>query len=743
MLPEGQRHDWPVHGVLEVRGGPVVFRLGRRAAVCLELHGAHGDDDLSHRLVVTPLSSVLTACGHWEAPLQHLQLRATGCCGAERVKVPPTDGTTETVIFQTRIRRLEASRGSTCEAPSSPQCFRRSSAEIMYVCEWTMNTTESDVSYDLHIEEVQHRGIKKTTCSMIGDTLIRKRPVEIWVAAHVGNSSCTSPRRSVELQHIVKHDIPQNITMSWLKNNLSLSWSAAEEYPALAEVRFRRHDHPTDSWETRMTNTTHETSKYSVIVVNLLKFTPYQVQIRQRSSQVRNPLWSDWSPVVTVPAELEQKPEVSMVTGLLNGARNVTLTWKPMPHAAAVTGVRYKVMDTQSSQRCPCAVKTPAIKSSKHQTYVSYSAVNISVIAMNAAGSSPPAVIQVPAQPAAELKTCNEALMSKKIKKKTCHEFYELQDGDSRPENIITVTADKRRNMKYVQEFVRYRYYEHRCERGKPRTVKMCLFYKKQGAPRIKPQNFTHSGETDNSVDLSWRAIPPADQRGFLTHYSLCSVKISSPEARKECLNISASVVNYRLENLTPGAQYNISLAGVTPAGEGPNAQTTVSTLPEKPVNVLWSLSLLFVFFFLSTTCTCILKRIKNKIFPPVPTPVIPNFTPYQEESQEMPERKEEVHELTLLQLHPEVKSVPEDAEETTVLRGDWDDDTDEDVESERGDSILSGGTSDECLGPGSTDQALRRSKEGEATDLEQLDNEIAMLIYRNGLVFDVKTEST
>ena len=76
-----------------------------------------------------------------------------------------------------------------------------------------------------------------------------------------------------------------------------------------------------------------------------------------------------------------------------------------MPHAAAVTGVRYKVMDTQSSQRCPCAEKGPAIKSSEHQTYVSYSAVNISVIAMNAAGSSPPAVIQVPAQPAAELKS--------------------------------------------------------------------------------------------------------------------------------------------------------------------------------------------------------------------------------------------------------------------------------------------------------------------------------------------------
>ena len=83
---------------------------------------------------------------------------------------------------------------------------------------------------------------------------------------------------------------------------------------------------------------------------------------------------------------------------------------QPMPHAAAVTGVTYKVMDTQSSQRCPCVVKRPDIKSSEHQTYVSYSAANISVMATNAAGSSPPAIIQVPAQPAADLKSMWECV---------------------------------------------------------------------------------------------------------------------------------------------------------------------------------------------------------------------------------------------------------------------------------------------------------------------------------------------
>lgn len=107
-----------------------------------------------------------------------------------------------------------------------------------------------------------------------------------------------------------------------------------------------------------------------------------------------------------------------------------------------------------------------------------------------------------------------------------------------------------------------------------------------------------------------------------------------------------------------------------------------------------------------------------------------------------MLERKEEVHELTLHQLQPQSKSINEDTEETTVLRGQQDDGTDEDGDDERGDSRSSGGSSDECSSQGSVEQALKSSKQGEMTDLEQLDNEITMLVYRNGLVFDVKTDS-
>lgn len=100
---------------------------------------------------------------------------------------------------------------------------------------------------------------------------------------------------------------------------------------------------------------------------------------------------------------------------------------------------------------------------------------------------------------------------------------------------------------------------------------------------------------------------------------------------------------------------------------------------------------------------------------------------------QRIMERKEEVDELMLQQPHSEVKSAPRDPQETTVLSEDWDVDT----EVEGSDSRLSGGPSDNC----SSDLAPRDCREAETTDLEQVDNEITMLIYRNGLVFDMKTD--
>lgn len=76
-----------------------------------------------------------------------------------------------------------------------------------------------------------------------------------------------------------------------------------------------------------------------------------------------------------------------------------------MPHAAAVRGVNYTVQDTQSSWGCPCVrSRHPITQETTRDVYVSYSAVNISVTARNEVGNSPPAIVQVPAKLASDLK---------------------------------------------------------------------------------------------------------------------------------------------------------------------------------------------------------------------------------------------------------------------------------------------------------------------------------------------------
>ncbi|XP_034439850.1 interleukin-12 receptor subunit beta-1-like [Hippoglossus hippoglossus] len=644
-------------------------------------------------------------------------------------------------IFLTTV-----SKGSACEAPTSPECFKKNASESVYTCEWSMSQTDGNVTFDLYFNKTKFKGIYQTWRTIREEALIQRREVYIWVEAHVGNSSCSSPRRSVVLKDIVKYDAPQNISMSWSKNSLSLMWEAPEKHPALAEVWFRRDGHPAESWEKIFTKTNTD----QVTVENLSQHSAHWVQIRQRSTQVKDPLWSHWSPVVIVPAELAHKPEVNVTIKRLNGTREVTLTWKLMSHAAAAAaGVTYRLEDTQSSLGCPCLrteKRRQHLKTNNFTIYVSYSPVDISVIARNAAGCSPSATVHVPAEPTADLKTCDKTV-DNKSSKKTCKQWYELQDGGLKPDCVITLESKKkqvreqeRKSVALLQDYVGYLYFEHMCDVGKPRTVKTCLYYQKEGAPRREPQDITVFGQTHNSANLSWKAITSEDQRGFLTHYSLCSVKMGSRNEMRECHNISASLRKYSLENLTPGTKYNISLAVVTRAGAGPAARVTINTLQEKHMNVWLSLGLLIGFFFTSTMCTVVLKRIQNKIFPPVPTPVIPDFSPNQR-GQEMLEGKEEVDELILLQLHPERKTVPQEAEETTTLRGEWDAGSDEDVENEsEGDSRMSEGSGDES--PGSTDQEQKSSRVKKLTDLEQVESEIAMLIYRNGLVFDLKTDS-
>lgn len=62
-------------------------------------------------------------------------------------------------VYITGVKNVDlfwcfSSEGQTCEAPSSPWCFRRKADDSVYRCEWHSNTTDSRAKYDLFFEWV-------------------------------------------------------------------------------------------------------------------------------------------------------------------------------------------------------------------------------------------------------------------------------------------------------------------------------------------------------------------------------------------------------------------------------------------------------------------------------------------------------------------------------------------------------------------------------------------------------------
>ena len=47
---------------------------------------------------------------------------------------------------------LSPSEGSVCHGPSRPQCFRKKVEDSVYICEWKMDATDSEVTFDLYVK---------------------------------------------------------------------------------------------------------------------------------------------------------------------------------------------------------------------------------------------------------------------------------------------------------------------------------------------------------------------------------------------------------------------------------------------------------------------------------------------------------------------------------------------------------------------------------------------------------------
>ncbi|CAL8393185.1 unnamed protein product [Boreogadus saida] len=104
---------------------------------------------------------------------------------------------------------------------------------------------------------------------------------------------------------IVKLPEPVKMAALWSDHKLKLTWPSQGD-SASAEVLVRHVENKTQTWSHEKKIETAN-NVYSVLLEDLETQRAYQVQVRQRSTQVTASLWSDWSANLTVPAEFHRE----------------------------------------------------------------------------------------------------------------------------------------------------------------------------------------------------------------------------------------------------------------------------------------------------------------------------------------------------------------------------------------------------------------------------------------------------
>ncbi|XP_064865718.1 interleukin-6 receptor subunit beta-like isoform X2 [Oncorhynchus nerka] len=653
------------------------------------------------------------------------------------------------------VLAMVIAQGTTSKYLSSLQCYKKTEKATTYTCEWTKYGSMQNATYELFYKRSNStenkKSLGKNQQSYIfvnDDKVLEKVPVDLWVVAYMGNWSCQSLSISVRLNESVKYEAPQNMSMSRSSSNLTLSWVNKEEVKnhmpedVVLEVKFRRLEKTSGIWNTTET----EVKQAMVTLENLQNQYMYQLQVRQKSKHVKRPLWSDWTPILDVPTEIQNPTEVKWtVEDFNNGTRLLNLTWGTPPYPVSVGQVNYNL----SLHIWPCQLKQKNhtnITTTEFSVYVTYSAVSGYIYAFNKVGKSSQTHILVPAK---HLTYPRKSWPDDKLiphnytprLKNSCLEWYKLTDGETQPAKVNiskimngTVEETLKSIRQKMDDYVRYFYLVHKQTDGKPQTTEMRLMYKKEGAASKAPENFTVNVVTNSAV-LHWKPIPVQDQQGFLTHYEVCYTRGQNNGAHieiKKCHNISASKTEYLIQNLTPESEYNIYLAGATAAGSGRNISIHILTKPQHKSITGWKIAGKIVLIaILITICLFIIKRHKSKIFPPIPRPMVAESKNYRASTQDMYEIKEEVHEL---QLHDKSSQDP-NPEEATLLEV-----CEDENEKSLGDSSTPDGVSD----------PLTSDFKGQVLSLEtadpsqgEIDCEVTMLMYRNGLVFDMKADST
>ncbi|KAJ8374741.1 hypothetical protein SKAU_G00053210 [Synaphobranchus kaupii] len=639
--------------------------------------------------------------------------------------------------------------GATVEAPSDLKCYKKSTEfDEDFTCSWKPAASGENSHYTLRfcfisvqISANRCKDIdagRKTSILVVYENFATAKETYMWVDARMGNYTYSSANFTMILKDQVRYDAPHIKSMSRSSGNLTLYWEnpPGEKKTIINEIQFRKRGQ--QLWQNK-TLETQGGHKPEGCTLSIEKDAVYEARVKRRAKNID--IWSAWSKTNKVPIELHKQPAVNWTVGELSeGRRLLKLNWTAPPEAESVGEVTYDISFVITP--CQRKAKTAQTSTTKYKINVTASAVNVTIVAINNVGESPKQILTIPAQ---HLRNCPKDQVEHLKRKKgaKCVEWYELAgDTSTSPvynktdKDAIRVLSQMKEGMK---DFVRYHYFVHNTRKS-PQTIALCPIYKTEGVPKHGPPNLTVVNVTDNSALVSWQPIPITHQQGFLKNYVIYITRGNDTNV----VNVSQFQTNYSIQNITPGTLYIVNVAGETAKGVGPNTTREILLNPQQVNTGLPGFGGIIVGLFLLVVltifCSFIIKRLKHKLLPEIPTPIITE-TPVNplRNDEELYPAGEELHPVVLVHdLHDKSNKSPPPLEESPLLEVRdtslcEDEGGETQVDSDAFGLIFP-------LNPDYKRQALSLPAPLELTEHshEQADCE-ASTPYRNGLVFELK----
>ncbi|XP_051547583.1 interleukin-6 receptor subunit beta isoform X2 [Myxocyprinus asiaticus] len=409
-------------------------------------------------------------------------------------------------------------------------------------------------------------------------------------------------------------------------------WGDESSYVKQFSVRFR--EFSTTWWNEQISENNRE-----CVVSNLTASRSYEMQIRCARTSECSQCLLELTDAPSIRHEIQDHQQCNFISA---GQRRVIVKWE-YANSDAVNDYNvtvWKVSGERSNQ------ENYTTKNLSLTLVLSYSAYNISVKALNTAGSSPIASTAIE-----HMDVWREWFGSFNVSINSNSSFnlswsssissvcysVEWWAKGQRPAFRSFYVKETHREITKISEsvfqpYIRYYFFLHTrpdtdtCNmknmNNSEKTCSTAQAYLIEGNPIIAPGNVSIFNITQHSSVITWCPVSEEDLRGFLQGYIIYYTENNTETS----IIVDPSLNSYELLNLKSNSAYQIQLSAFTAAGEGERSDPKpfVTNPPASTAlnSIIAAVIVAIVILLLAVHFSCrLLHRAKKLFWPSIPNP--------------------------------------------------------------------------------------------------------------------------